>query len=186
LLDGGPFDIEFDVDPPGAGEIKVNSLWLDNYPFTGTYYGNIDILLKASANTGYLFKEWIAVDPINPNTDTLAVDIQVTQNQTIIAKFVKEEDPTYDGVHIPTAFSPNSDGNNDWYFVLVGADVASVDIKIYNRWGELMYQSDDPTDGWGGTFKEANVNAGVYTIIVDAIYDDGARVRTTDNITLVR
>lgn len=182
----GPFDITFDVDPPGAGEIKVNSLWLDNYPFTGLYYGNIDILLKAQANTGYVFKEWIAVDPINPSVDSANADMQVTQNQTVIAKFVQEGDPIYDGVYLPTAFSPNSDGNNDWYFVIAGADVATVDIKIFNRWGEIMYESQDAADGWDGTFNGALLNTGVYTIMVDVTYDDGASERLSGNITLVR
>ena len=43
----GPYEMIFDVDPAGAGDIKVNSIWLNNYPFTGSYYGAIDILLKA-------------------------------------------------------------------------------------------------------------------------------------------
>lgn len=182
----GPYEITFDVDPPGAGEIKVNSIWLDQYPFTGTYYGNIDILLQARANTGYVFKDWTAVDPINPNADSSEVDMQVTQNQTIIAHFVEEGDPTYDGVYLPTAFSPNADGNNDWYFVLAGADVEKVTIRIFNRWGEQMYESEDITEGWDGSFNGTPLNAGVYTIIVDVTFQDGVRSRETGNITLVR
>ncbi len=182
----GPFDITFDVEPDGAGQIKANSIWLDSDPFTGVYYGNIDILLKAKANAGYVFKEWVAVDPINPHKDSSNASTQVTQNQTIIARFVEEGDPTYDGVHIPTAFSPNSDGNNDWYFVIAGADVSTVDIRIYNRWGQEMYTSSDPLEGWDGTFNGEPLNSGVYTIIVDVTYEDGNQVRETGNITLVR
>ena len=184
----GPYDITFDVDPPGAGEIKVNSIWLDQYPFTGTYYGNIDILLKARANNGYVFKEWTATDPVNPISDSTDVDMQVTQNQTITAHFVEEGDPTYDGVYLPTAFSPNSDGNNDWYFVLAGADVAAVEINIYDRWGQVMYNSSDITDGWNGTGPDGTtpLNSGVYTIIVDVTYTDSKTTRVTGNITLIR
>ena len=49
----GPFPMTYDVNPPGAGDIKVNSLWLSDYVFSGNYYGGIDILLEAQANVGY-------------------------------------------------------------------------------------------------------------------------------------
>lgn len=89
----GPFDITFDVMPAGAGTIQANSLIIPNYPFSGTYYGNIDILLNAMANAGYEFDYWQAVDNVLPTINDSSASIQVTQSQTIIAHFKLIEDP---------------------------------------------------------------------------------------------
>ncbi|MGQ3131235.1 MAG: CotH kinase family protein [Flavobacteriales bacterium] len=89
----GPYQVNFDVMPAGAGTIKVNSLMLPSYPFNGTYYGNIDILLKAYANAGYEFDYWQAVDPVLPTINDSDASIQITGAQTIIAHFKQIQDP---------------------------------------------------------------------------------------------
>jgi len=89
----GPYQVDFDVMPAGAGTIRVNSLMLPTYPFSGTYYGNIDILLKAYANAGYEFDYWQAVDPVQPGINDTSASIQITGAQTIIAHFKQIQDP---------------------------------------------------------------------------------------------
>src|SRR5690606_5912391 len=112
--------------------------------------------------------------------------IQITGNQTIVAKFVEVGDPTYEGVHIPTAFSPNSDANHDWWFVFAGSNVSGINIKVYDRWGQLMFNTSDADEGWDGTYNGQPVNTGVYTYLVDATYDSGVTERLSGNITLIR
>ena len=185
----GPYDITFDVQPAGAGEIKVNSAWLPNYPFMGTYFGGIDILLRARANTGYQFAYWETVDTNLIDLDTSETQIRVTQNQTIIAHFVPDGEPlpaTYEGAHIPTAFSPNADGNNDWWFVYTGRDIDAINIKIFDRWGEKLYESDDPLEGWDGNYKSKPLNSGVYIYMIKLTHDDGRKETRSGNITLLR
>ncbi|MBX7201443.1 MAG: choice-of-anchor L domain-containing protein [Bacteroidia bacterium] len=53
-------------------------------------------------------------------------------------------------IYIPTAFTPNSDDKND-YFRAYGEDISTYYIRIYNRWGQLIYQSWDMANGWDGT-----------------------------------
>ena len=63
---------------------------------------------------------------------------------------------------LPTAFTPNGDGEND-VFLIRGGPFTDVDFKIYNNWGELIFSSIDANDGWDGTYKGQNAPLGVYT-----------------------
>ena len=63
---------------------------------------------------------------------------------------------------LPTAFTPNGDGEND-VFIIRGGPFTEVDFKVYNNWGELIYFTNDANEGWNGTFKEGDAPIGVYT-----------------------
>jgi gliding motility-associated-like protein len=52
----------------------------------------------------------------------------------------------------PNAFSPNGDGNNDFYMPY-GSNVKLIEWKIFNRWGEKVFQSTSFFQGWDGTYK---------------------------------
>lgn len=62
---------------------------------------------------------------------------------------------------IPTAFSPNGDGANDVFRVL-NKDIVKLNIQVYNRWGELVFETNDPLDGWDGVYKDIKQPLGVY------------------------
>lgn len=74
-------------------------------------------------------------------------------------------------VFIPGAFTPNDDGNND-VFRIYGEDIATAEIKIFNRWGELLYTSFDPENGWDGKTRLSDkvVPGGLYLYSID-LYD---------------
>jgi gliding motility-associated-like protein len=55
-------------------------------------------------------------------------------------------------VHIPTAFSPNQDGLNDLFAVSI-SHVRTYRLEIYNRWGEKVFESDNPDAQWDGTYQ---------------------------------
>ncbi|MES2620716.1 MAG: gliding motility-associated C-terminal domain-containing protein, partial [Bacteroidota bacterium] len=55
-------------------------------------------------------------------------------------------------VFVPNSFSPNGDGNNDEWLVY-GEGIKSVDLKIFNRWGEKVFETDNQFEGWDGTSK---------------------------------
>ena len=69
---------------------------------------------------------------------------------------------------MPTAFTPNGDGVNDWYrpVGLTGEDVVS--FKIYNRWGQIVYQGDDlENGGWDGRFEGAEQPNDEYIFVLE-------------------
>lgn len=64
-------------------------------------------------------------------------------------------------LYFPTAFSPDQDGHNDT-FGAVGLNAHDYHLKIYNRWGELLFESRNVFDRWDGTFQGEIVSEGVY------------------------
>ncbi|HZG00125.1 MAG TPA: choice-of-anchor L domain-containing protein, partial [Chitinophagales bacterium] len=54
---------------------------------------------------------------------------------------------------VPNAFSPNNDGRND-NFQVIHCGIENFEMNVYNRWGNLVYQSNDPDDGWDGTLRK--------------------------------
>ncbi|TWV99374.1 gliding motility-associated C-terminal domain-containing protein [Chitinophaga pinensis] len=67
---------------------------------------------------------------------------------------------------VPTAFSPNKDGQND-VFRVKGQGIASFNMHVYNRWGELIFRSDDYRRGWDGTYIEKLQPAGSYVYRIE-------------------
>jgi gliding motility-associated-like protein len=66
-----------------------------------------------------------------------------------------------DDVFIPTAFTPNGDGNNDILFVR-GTDIAIMDFRVVNQWGEILFESRSQERGWDGSYQGKAVPAGNY------------------------
>ena len=62
------------------------------------------------------------------------------------------------GVYIPTAFSPNRDGKNDFFKATVYGHLLSFKIEVFNRYGELVFLSTDPQKGWDGLYKGAPIS----------------------------
>ena len=67
---------------------------------------------------------------------------------------------------MPNVFTPNGDGIND-YFCMNSVDVSYISLKIYNRWGVLVFETNDRTKGWDGMYEGNSVSDGVYYWILD-------------------
>lgn len=89
-------------------------------------------------------------------------------------------------IGVPNAFSPNQDNQNNVFLIEGRNGIAYMELRIYNRWGELIYESTDPQAGWDGTYKGViqEVDAYAYTFVATLI--SGRQVRKQGNITLVR
>tara|TARA_B100000809_G_scaffold266863_1_gene332316 strand:+ start:5834 stop:8245 length:2412 start_codon:yes stop_codon:yes gene_type:complete len=64
-------------------------------------------------------------------------------------------------IYIPNAFTPNGNGINE-IFKVIGTNIMSINVKIYNRWGELVFEWNDINDGWDGTHQNEPAPSGVY------------------------
>lgn len=87
-------------------------------------------------------------------------------------------------VYFPTAFSPNGDGLND-EFGIVGEGIDNYLLKIYNRWGELIFYSTDPTRKWNGTYKGTIVPIGTYVYEMEARGNDDSFTSRNGHVTVV-
>ncbi|HXH18481.1 MAG TPA: PKD domain-containing protein [Chitinophagales bacterium] len=90
-------------------------------------------------------------------------------------------------IAIPTAFSPNSDGTNDIYRIVKTLNIERLFFfKIYNRWGQCIFETNDIRQGWDGTVYGEPQDIGVYAFIIKAFNRDGEIIIKEGNVTLVR
>lgn len=88
-------------------------------------------------------------------------------------------------VKIPTAFSPNGDGPNDFFDVLNRFQVRVNEFRIYNRWGELVH--NNPDDKWDGRYKNVEQPIGTYVYYLKVTYiTSGKQDALSGNVTLLR
>jgi len=88
-------------------------------------------------------------------------------------------------IFVPDAFTPNGDGNNDVLFVR-GRFIARMDLKIFDRWGELVFETTDQSDGWDATFKGKPVDPAVYVYWLEVTCGDGQEFFKKGNVTVIR
>jgi gliding motility-associated-like protein len=74
---------------------------------------------------------------------------------------------------------------NDVYRIF-GSGIKLIDFKIFNRWGEQVFESDNPSKGWTGMFKNNPQPAGIYTYSLYVEYLNGFSERKKGTITLIR
>jgi gliding motility-associated-like protein len=86
---------------------------------------------------------------------------------------------------VPSAFTPNGDGENDIFYVY-GGPFKTLEFRIYNNWGEVIYISDKQSEGWDGTRKGIDQPIGVYVYTVFAVTEDGEEHRLSGDVTLLR
>ncbi|PSJ72080.1 hypothetical protein C7N43_36055 [Sphingobacteriales bacterium UPWRP_1] len=96
--------------------------------------------------------------------------------------------PTEGSVVMPGAFSPNNDGVNDVLRPVSNTPVTSMTLRIYNRWGQMLYETTNQTAGWNGTYRGTPQEIGVYVYtLVFTTANNPAEARfMRGNVTLVR
>ncbi|RYM33501.1 T9SS type B sorting domain-containing protein [Brumimicrobium glaciale] len=88
-------------------------------------------------------------------------------------------------IFVPNAFTPNGDGENDVLYIR-SQIVSDVIFRIYNRWGELIYESTTLHEGWDGTFKGKKLDPDVYDYYLEGHCIDDQEFLIKGNITLIR
>ena len=86
---------------------------------------------------------------------------------------------------VPTAFSPNGDGQND-LFLVRGGPFKSINIRVYNNWGQLIFETNNQLDGWNGTFNGTEQPIGVFVWVVEVEMYTGKKIKKTGDVTLLR
>ena len=89
-------------------------------------------------------------------------------------------------VWAPTAFTPNNDKNNDIFYIKPGGIIINYELRIFDRWGEMLFQSKDPNAGWDGTYLNTKLNVGVYVYYYNIEFIDGAVLENSGDVTLLR
>jgi len=139
-----------------------------------------------------------------PNYNTIEDDIELLQGQNLSGQFCyyikiyKEGETEYYSqsntkciylepkVYIPQAFTPNDDGVNDLFLPVFSFLPKDYELKIYNRWGNIIFETSDPTKGWNG--KQSNgkpAPAGSYIYLLKIKTEDNQTVEKRNNITVI-
>ncbi len=117
--------------------------------------------------------------------------VQVTDNNgctaedQILIEYINQCVP--DRVKIPNAITPNGDGVNDgfWIYEHEGLDRLEY-LRVWNRWGELVYETDNFNDRWYGRYKGEKLNPGVYAYMIKAYCYGNEPYVVKGNVTILK
>jgi len=130
------------------------------------------------------------ISPVASPTATTTYTVTITDSANCVITdtvtiFVNE---VCGSVYVPTAFSPNGDGENDMLFVRGGC-ITDLDFIVYDRWGNKIFETQDQNIGWDGTYKGQPMNTGTYVYYLQAVTSKNGvpgNVTKKGNVTLVR
>lgn len=154
-------------------------------------------VVTLTANPGGYEYLWFPIGTVaSPTSQITSVTVDQTTNYTVfvtngactkstqvlVKTYVYECGEPY--VFVPNAFSPNGDGEND--ILYVEGPFEEMIFRIYDRWGELVFESHERSFGWDGRYKGKYLDPDVYDYYLDVkcINDEEAIVK--GNITLLR
>ncbi len=86
---------------------------------------------------------------------------------------------------VPNAFSPNNDGVND-FFLPFNLGLDAFEMRIYNRWGQLVFITNDPLEGWDGNYQGKEQEMDTYVYVITGNGEDNVPYYRQGNLTLVR
>jgi gliding motility-associated-like protein len=89
-------------------------------------------------------------------------------------------------IFVPKAFSPNKDGKNDLLQPFLVNIVTLKFFRVYNRWGQLMFQSSDSRQGWDGMYNYKPQPLETYTWIAEGIDGSGITIFRKGQTVLIR
>lgn len=132
--------------------------------------------LSANKDTRYLFEK----------TGTFPIAMVVTNKwgcaDTSIKTIFVEPDFS---IYVPNAFTPNGDELNDTFIPVLNS-VKIYNLKVYDRWGALLFQSIEPATGWPGTFNGENCKGDVYIWKIELSTLSGEMKKLNGTVTLIR
>lgn len=116
----------------------------------------------------------------------LITDAQGCTDTTVITLNEPPLPPPLSGLTVPNVFSPNGDQNND-LFMLTQYGIAKITWQIYDRWGVLVFESNDPAIGWDGkNTKGKPCTDGTYYYVIDGLGVDDTVYKLSGFLTLIR
>ncbi|MCA6364782.1 MAG: gliding motility-associated C-terminal domain-containing protein [Bacteroidetes bacterium] len=168
--------------------ISVTLLPGSELPAAATLCGSLTGLILDAGNSGtaYLWNTGDTSRAITVNEPGI-YSITFTTANCIITDSIEVTGSVGEGnVYIPNSFTPNGDGLND-RFSGVGEDFTSYHLVIFNRWGELIFETPDP-DGWDGNYagQRAESDVYVYLFSYSSACTGGKVVDRRGAVTLIR
>ena len=125
-------------------------------------------------------------NPILSITSNTTYCVEVTDsNGCKNTDCINIEVDAYSDVWAPNIFTPDADGTNDIFYIRGAINTANFELIIFNRWGEKVYESTDPFEGWDGTQNGKPLNNGVFYFITKGSTWQGNEFELTGTCTLI-
>ncbi len=180
--------------------INVSSITADFEVLTGTCPGEISF---QSDFVNPQTIEWIIDGQVingtsNPSvvisTDnpTFEVALNVTDiNGCEIKRTRTIDNPNLKGIRYPNVFSPNGDGLNATFNIVYDqsdftGELDVIEFRVYNRWGQLLYNNETPTLGWDGRYKNTIVPPDIYAYYIEVSVDGCLVQSKKGNVTVIK
>ena len=157
-------------------------------PLGSTTQLNVDGGIKYlwAPNDGSLSNPNINNPQATPVDDITYIVKAFDQNGCQDSAFINIKVYYNDSEFIPSAFSPNGDGLNDIFKIGNLKYSKLEEFSIYNRWGQLVFRTNDPIYGWDGTYQGVAQDLGVYNYLVVISRPDKTQLTLKGNVTLIR
>ncbi|MEO6759905.1 MAG: PKD domain-containing protein, partial [Saprospiraceae bacterium] len=162
--------------------------------------GQSTTLLATAVGTGTFTYSWTPAETLtgantaNPTarpdaetvyTVTATADGLCPQTASVTIYFMGDQcvEPS---IFVPKAFTPNRDGNND-FFIVRGVNIKELYMVVWDRWGEKVYETNDTqAQGWDGTYDGGSLTPDAYAWYVKATCGNGAVYEKKGNVTLLK
>ncbi len=176
-----------------AVTVTVNNIIVDANPDVSLIILGESVTLFASGGVFFMWTPPTGLDNPTAGTvvatpaDTTIYIVEVTDANgcigydTVIVNVV----PDF-SIFVPNAFTPNGDGKNDVLHLLPFGSFELLSFQIFNRWGELVYETDDINAGWDGIYKGFEQEVGSYAYYIKARNPLDKLTEFKGNVTLVR
>jgi gliding motility-associated-like protein len=162
---------ETEVDGGDTVQLNATSGQLLNYLWTSIAALNNNSIQNPIATI--VQPSWIIVQLSDSNNCTASDSIFITLKECA------------ENIYVPNAFTPNSDGANDVFYVY-GNCIQLNHFYVFNRWGEKMWDTSDILEGWNGYYKDVMQPMGVYVYLVDYSAINGKGRTLKGSVTLIR
>ncbi len=126
----------------------------------------------------------IASPTVTTNYIVTGTDLDGCMNTDSILVLVNADNKG--GYLMPNAFTPNNDGVNDCYGTKYWGVILEIEFSIFNRWGERVFYTKDPTKCWDGTYKGVQQNPDVFSYMIKAKTSCESYVFRNGTFTLIR
>ena len=175
-------------------KVHIQSPSLVSYIDSTCQDGNHPIQLTADSTGIYSWSTGAASKQISVS-DTGTYTLNVNFPNAVcprIETFKVKPDACPVDIKLPNVFSPNGDGDNDFFTPISPGEFGVYDfdtfyIKIYNRWGELVFESTDPNFKWDGNSKQGKIlSDGVYYYLGKMSFKSGKSKSISGFISLIR
>ena len=169
--------------------INVSSTAMPNDPFgADTMLCSGETIVLDAGNSGASY-QWNNGNTTRQITITKAgtYDVLVSKSIcSITAQIVATENNCNIGVYIPCSFTPGGDNVNDLFYVFTAGELKTFDLKIYDRWGKLIFKTTDINVGWDGRYNGSELHEDVYVYNLNYAGQDNVSKKLLGRIALLK